>query len=111
MRSCIARVGWGSTLGNTLRLLVRLTPSASRTPLTDMTTVASVALHVERSNGEVETWTTTQVGTATADLAVFAHLYGEDDLVEVETLRVTALMTLTNGKVVPSDPFEIDVQA
>lgn len=106
-----ARVGWGNSLGNVMRLVLNLTPSQSGSPLSDMTTVTAVSLQVTRGDGQtVETWACTAVGAPGALLAVWAHVYQPTDLVVVETLTIVALLTV-GATVIPSDPFQVFVEA
>lgn len=106
-----ARVGWGGPLGTLMRLRLELVPSVLGYPLTDMTQVTGVSLLVTRGDGQrVETWTCAAIGTATPELAVWGHLYGPADLVDVETLTITALLQTLAGPI-PSDPFQVFVEA
>ncbi len=104
------RVGWGGPLGNTMRLRLKLTPSAADGPLTDMTTVTAVDLYVLRGDGTtVDTWTCSILGSPSTELTTWVYLFGASDLTEEETLTCTALMTTTPGSIVPSVPFELFV--
>lgn len=102
------RVGWGSFLGTTIGILFELTPSSTGAPLSDMTTVMSVSIRVERGDRfTILTWPCTLV-SATPELATWSYVFSPTDLVEPETLSCTALMT-TPGGVVPSKGFELHV--
>lgn len=107
MSSSQARVGWGAHLGSLMRLEVTVTPNADG-PLTDMTSVLSASLRVERANGTVSTWALAILGSPTASSITFVHTYGSTDLVRPEALRCFVLMTTAEG-VIPSDPFLLSV--
>lgn len=107
MSSSQARIGWGSHLGSLMRLKVTVTPNADG-PLTDMTSVLSASLRVERANGTTSTWTLAILGSPTSSSITFVHTYDVTDLVRPEALRCFVLMTTADG-IVPSEPFTLTV--
>lgn len=113
MRGGTARVGSVAPL----RLYVEVYPSGAAsptdatvtTPLPALDVVTAAELSVLRAGTLVaETWTAT-ILSKTASKLVLVHPYEATDLVAVESLTVTPILTTPDGDV-PCVPFNLTVE-
>ena len=104
-----AKVGWGSFLGGTHRLLVDVMPVIPPLiGLYDLSVVTGASFRVTSPSRGVLTWTAEFLATPTATLVRLAHTYLSDDLPTAERMKIVVLLTIP-GYVVDCDVVILDV--
>lgn len=106
-----AKLGWGTYLGGTHRLLVDVSPvRPPQVGLTDLTVVTAASFRVVSPTRGVLTWGANLLAVPTAKLVRLGHTYAVGDLTVVEQLVVTPVLTIP-GDVVDCVPILLSVVA
>lgn len=107
----VAKLGWGSYLGTTHRLLVDVGPvRPPRVGLTDLSVVTGASFRVFSHTRGTVTWSAILLAAPTAKLVKLAHVYAAGDLTVVEQLVVTPILVIP-GDVVDCVPVVVSVVA
>jgi hypothetical protein len=110
-QSTTAKLGWGSYLGTTHRLLVDVSPvRPPQVGLADLSVVTGASFRVSSSSRGVLTWAAVLLAPPTPKLVRLAHVYAAGDLTVVEQLVVTPILTVP-GDVVDCVPVLVSVVA
>lgn len=105
------KLGWGTYLGATHRLLVDVSPvRPPQVGLTDLSVVTGASFRVFSHTRGVLTWSATLLAAPTAKLVRLAHTYAAGDLTVVEQLVVTPILNVP-GDVVDCVPIVVSVVA
>lgn len=110
-QTATAKIGWGTYLGTTHRLLVDVSPV--RPPsvgLTDLSVVTGASFRVSSPTRGVLNWMAILLAPPTVKLVRLAHVYAAGDLTVVEQLIVTPILTVP-GDVVDCVPIVLSVLA
>lgn len=106
-----AKLGWGTYLGTTHRLLVDVAPvRPPQVGLMDLSVVTAASFRAVSPTRGILTWTAILLAVPTAKLVKLAHVYAAGDLTVAEQLVVTPILTVP-GDVVDCVPIVLSVVA
>ena len=108
-QSTTVKLGWGTYLGTTHRLLVDVSPvRPPQVGLEDLSVVTAGSFRVLSRTRGVLTWSAILLAAPTATLVRLAHTYAAGDLTVVEQLVVTPILVVP-GDVVDCVPVLLSV--
>lgn len=106
-----AKLGWGSYLGTTHRLLVDVSPvRPPQVGLVDLSVVTAASFRVISPTRGILTWGANLLAVPTPKLVKLGHVYAAGDLTIVEQLVVTPVLVVP-GDVVDCVPILLNVIA
>lgn len=104
-----AKIGWGTYLGTTHRLLVNVSPvRPPNVGLTDLSSVTAATFRVVSQTRGALSWGAILLAPSTPKLVRLAHVYSAGDLTVEEQLIVTPVLTVP-GDVVDCVPILLSV--